>query len=322
MSRQLNITNGDCAVNIMRQAKIKGDYLPWRDVLHDGPVRAGLSLEELSKERAKFISDSGWGNAQNIAQSFIDRDQSLSTYQQYDKVVLWFEHDLYDQLQILQILDWFYAQNSIATTLSMICTDHYLGQLNADEMKALYQFETVVSKDQLTLANKAWQAFCADTPQRWFDLLDTDLSALPFLEGSIIRLLEEYPNCSNGLYRTVTQALECIKDEEKSLIDVFINNQEQEERVYLGDSSFAKILNELIQATPPLIKLKGSNIVTTPFKKIHSLKITNFGCDVLAGKSHFLDAIELNRWLGGVQLSNTNIWCWYDNKIIKMKRDI
>jgi hypothetical protein len=32
-SRVLNITNGDCAVEIMKKAGIAGDYLPWRDVL-------------------------------------------------------------------------------------------------------------------------------------------------------------------------------------------------------------------------------------------------------------------------------------------------
>lgn len=48
MESILNITNGDCAVSIMQQANIAGDFLPWRDVLHDGPVPENLSLAELS----------------------------------------------------------------------------------------------------------------------------------------------------------------------------------------------------------------------------------------------------------------------------------
>ena len=38
MERILNITNGDCAVDIMKKAGINGDFIPWRDVLYDGPV--------------------------------------------------------------------------------------------------------------------------------------------------------------------------------------------------------------------------------------------------------------------------------------------
>jgi len=47
MRNILNITNGDCAVEIMKKADIPGTFLPWQDVLHDGPVPERLSLEEL-----------------------------------------------------------------------------------------------------------------------------------------------------------------------------------------------------------------------------------------------------------------------------------
>lgn len=47
-----------------------------------------------------------------------------------------------------------------------------------------------------------WQAFRSTSPKKWHDLLNTDTSALPFLNGVIIRLLEDYPNSSNGLSRT------------------------------------------------------------------------------------------------------------------------
>jgi hypothetical protein len=123
MSGILNITNGDSAVAIMKKAGIPGEFLPWRDVLHEGPVPQGLSLEELSKVRAKFISDHGWEDAEKIQQSFIERDNALKAYQDYEKVILWFEHDLYDQLQLLQILDWFHGQELGNTKLSLICTD-------------------------------------------------------------------------------------------------------------------------------------------------------------------------------------------------------
>jgi hypothetical protein len=104
MERILNITNGDSAVNIMKQAGVPGTFLSWRDVLHDGPVPAGLSLEDLSMVRAGFIANRGWGASEAVVQGFIARDNVLKSYDQYEKVMLWFEHDLYDQLQILQIL--------------------------------------------------------------------------------------------------------------------------------------------------------------------------------------------------------------------------
>jgi hypothetical protein len=141
MRNILNITNGDSAVEIMKKAGIPGSYLPWQDVLHDGPVPAGLSLEELSKVRAKFIISQGWGMPENVERDFVERDNTLRSFEEYKKVILWFEHDLYDQLQILQILDWFHVNKNNGIDLSIICVDKYLGMLTPEEMKGLFKYE-------------------------------------------------------------------------------------------------------------------------------------------------------------------------------------
>ena len=72
----LHITNGDCAVAVISQV-VQGSFLPWRDVLHEGPVRAGLSLEALSAERARFIADAGWGAFPEVKASFELRDAAF-----------------------------------------------------------------------------------------------------------------------------------------------------------------------------------------------------------------------------------------------------
>ena len=96
----LNITNGDCAVEIMSSASLPGRYLPWRDILHEGPVPAGLTLEALSDVRAAAIAGRGWGDGEAIRTSFAERDAILRNAGHYQKIRLWFEHDLYDQLQL------------------------------------------------------------------------------------------------------------------------------------------------------------------------------------------------------------------------------
>ncbi|MEE9397714.1 MAG: hypothetical protein V3V31_11950 [Methylococcales bacterium] len=205
MKNILNITNGDNAVGIMKKVNIAGVFLPWQDVLHDGPVPAKLSLEGLSEVRAQFIIERRWGTPENIRKSFVERDSELKSFGKYEKIILWFEHDLYDQLQILQILDWFHSNPSRGIELSIICTEKYIGRLAPDEMKDLLGYEELITKNHLTLFSSAWSAFRSSSPEKWFGLLNTDTSALPFLEGAIVRLLEEYPNCSNGLSRTARQ---------------------------------------------------------------------------------------------------------------------
>ena len=310
MGNILNITNGDCAVEIMKKANISGVFLPWRDVLHDGPIPSDLSLEQLSKVRAQFITGRNWGAAEEITESFIQRDNKLKSFREYEKVILWFEHDLYDQLQIIQILDWFHENYTEEVELSIICTEQYLGRLSPEEMRELIKYEEPITEAHLKLSCKAWSAFRSSSPEEWCGLLNTDTSALPFLEGAIVRLLEEYPSCSNGLSRTATQALKVISGGEKRPGKVFGGTQELEERVFLGDSSFWIILQELLDSSPALLKLPEGKKLTLPTSKDQELTITPLGLDVLSGKRNWLEITNLDRWIGGVHLENTNVWCW------------
>ncbi|MDX2505472.1 MAG: hypothetical protein QNL62_13490 [Gammaproteobacteria bacterium] len=310
MRNILNITNGDCTAGIMEKANIPGLFLPWRDVLHDGPVLAGLSLEQLSEVRAEFIIGQGWGEPEHIKRHFIERDNTLKSFEQFEKVILCFEHDLYDQLQILQILDWFHQNRRKKTKLSIICVDHYLGMLSPDEMTALFEYEEPVTKSQLEIANRAWSAFRSKSPENWFALLKTDTIALPFLQAAIIRMLEEYPGCTNGLSRTAYQALKIISQGEKRPGKIFACYQESEERRFLGDSSFWEILHEFLQSSPPLLKLSDGKTLTLPISLDQELTISQTGKEVLSGKKNWLEIIELDRWLGGVHLTADNLWCW------------
>ena len=310
MKKILNITNGDSAVAIMQKAHIPGIFLPWRDVLHDGPVPADLSLEQLSKIRAAFIVDRQWGEAKTIKQHFIERDNTLKVFQNFEKIILWFEHDLYDQLQLIQILDWFHHLKKGDTKLSLICEDQYLGILTPGQMLGLKKLEKPVTENQFTLASKAWAAFRAPTPEHWFNLLDVDTSELPFLQGTIKRMLEEYPSTLNGLSRTAHQALNIIVQGEISPGNLFGLYQETEQRRFLGDSSFWVILNELLAASPPLLKLSEGRMLKIPVDKKQTLTISQTGRDVFSGKRNFLEFTQLNRWIGGVNLSDENVWCW------------
>jgi len=317
MSKTLNITNGDSAVDIMKEAKIHGDFLPWRDVLHVGAVPEGLSFEELSQVRADYIIGKDWGTPENIEQSFDERLEVLANIEQYDKIVLWFEHDLYDQLQILQILDWFASRPLLLERLSMICTENYLGMLSAEEMMSMPQYEVSVTKEQLSLASKAWAAFRSTTPELWHALLSEDTSALPFLEGAVLRMLEEYPSKKNGLSRTAQKALEIVaKGKEKRPGKIFGLYTKTEERLFLGDTVFWDILGEMLVSNPPLLTLRD-DMPLLPINPEQVMEITDAGGEVLVGSKSWLDVHTLKHWIGGVYLSVDNVWYWDDKRVVR-----
>ena len=79
MPANLIITNGDSAVVVLKQSGIAGEMLPWRDVLHDGPVPGDMGLSDLSVKRARFLVDRGWANPETAGNSFTERNAILSS---------------------------------------------------------------------------------------------------------------------------------------------------------------------------------------------------------------------------------------------------
>ena len=90
--------------DLFGQGGFAGDVLPWDDVLHEGPVPEGLSLDELRQVRARFIAERGWGDFDTVLADFSVRDGVFENFEAQGEVSLWFEFDLYDQLQLCQIL--------------------------------------------------------------------------------------------------------------------------------------------------------------------------------------------------------------------------
>lgn len=308
----LNITNGDSAVNLLQKAGIPGDFLPWRDVLHDGPVPADLDLDELSQLRADFIISRNWGVPENIRDDFQQRDRQLKSSHQYELVRLWFEHDLYDQLQILQLLDWFADNPASPSRLSLICTEHYLGLAKVEDVPQLLMHEAAINQKQLQLARTAWHAFREPSPQAWHRLLQQDTSALPFLEGAVLRLLQELPSCINGLSQTANTALGIIAAGETRPWKIFEAYQQSEDRRFMGDSSFWYILNDMLQSQPAMLVSNKSGLLQTPLLKETELKITISGRKLQAGELNWLTIHQPDQWFGGTHLTPENTWCWDD----------
>ncbi|MES2695596.1 MAG: DUF1835 domain-containing protein [Verrucomicrobiota bacterium] len=288
----LHITNGDSAAISIRQTGVAGEVISWRDVLHEGPVPSNLPLEAMSEVRARFLSAVRWSSFPEALRQYGARDIALRAAR---RVTLWFEHDLYDQLQLIQILAALAQQPD--TEASLIAIDSFpgfpgfrgLGELSPAQLASLWPQRQPVTAAHLTLGARAWKAFTSSDPLALPAFLGTDLSALPLLRPALVRLLEEYPSAPSGLSRTDRQILEAVAAGATQFGDLFARAQRAESASFHGDSSIQLHVDELISARTPLLTAE-------PYR------LTDAGRRVLAGE---VDARQLNgldRWIGGVHL--------------------
>ncbi len=128
----------------------------------------------------------------------------------YDELVLWYEHDLFDQLNLIQVLSYLAGRGPWPKPVSLICIGSFpgrprfkgLGELTTTELGPLFDTRQPVSDAQYRLAVQAWAAFRFPEPTAIEALLRTDTSALPYLAAALERHLEEFPSTVDGLSRT------------------------------------------------------------------------------------------------------------------------
>ena len=297
----IHVTNGESAGNTLRQTTLGGAVLSWQDVLHEGPVPA-LPPAELRAVRARFLSECGWGSERSLLESLERRDRLFEHALEADtSVVLWFENDLYDQLQLLQALT--LAGDS---PLELIQADSDLGPLQPEELEALWPLRRPVTLHTRALAREAWDAFRAPEPTGLAALLERDTSALPHLDGALRRLLEELPHTKCGLSRTERQLLEPLLDGPRRPGELYLASQAREEAIFLGDAWAWKRLAELV---PLVEELPAPPPLGDPREFMSArVKLTQLGRDVLAGKAERFEVAPVERWLGGTRADGA--WRW------------
>jgi hypothetical protein len=307
----LIITNGDAAGELLRRTVSGAEVLPWRDVLHEGPVPLTATLAELTEIRAEYLARRGWGDREEIAANLQARDRGLARAEAFDRVVLWFEHDLYDQLQLLQVLDW--CSHRRPHELLLVQAAEFLGRQSPQEIDRLKALEEPVSDGQLALAVDAWASFRAPTPKPWHALLGRDLSLLPFLGPAVQRMLEELPG-RDGISRSERQILTALFSGISTPPALFVAVQRTEQAVFMGDWSFWGLLDGLALARVPLIE----GLAGAPFRPENAgrgspyfgseLRLTAFGEAVLEGREDNAALNRIDRWWGGTHLANDHLW--------------
>jgi hypothetical protein len=318
--RFLHVANGTSTTGTIHEAGIPGSSSIWADPLHDGPVPGLLSDEELLDVRARYLAsgaDSDGDPAETIAELRSWREV-IDDHQSYDELVLWYEHDLFDQLNLIQLLSRIGRDPRVSGKARLICVGSFpghprfkgLGELTPDELGSLFETRQPVDGAQYDLAARAWEAFRAADPRPLAALLDTDTSALPFLAAALGRQLEDYPWTRDGLSRTERRVMTLAQQGPIEIWAAFPRMHDDETAFYIADQSFWEIVKALESATEPLVRVDVTSEVPDHLPR-GTIALTDTGREILEGRIDRIERCGFDRWLGGVHLSaSAPVWRW------------
>ncbi|MEM7160375.1 MAG: DUF1835 domain-containing protein [Myxococcota bacterium] len=294
----------------LQQAGVEGDFLEFSDPYCDGPVVDGAAL---LATRAQFIADSYGGTRAEVEAQLNRGYQELATAaERYRDVVLWFEHDSYDQLILARVLTEF-ARRRPAGALSIVCIDrfdgvepfHGLGQLSSTALRSLHRVRAPVGDDLLELGTEVWAALCEPSPRSLHAIAESGTVALPIMAGALSRHLQELPWIDTGLSLTERLTLDALESGPVSAGSLFRTlTYELEPRPYLGDLMFWAVLSRLARG--------GAVEFSEGAWQDRTVTATALGHDARAGRRDYMQhGTAPVRHVGGVQVGgDTDGWRW------------
>ena len=305
----LIITNGDSSADLLRLAGREAAVVSWRDVLHEGPILPG-PLAGCSPARVAYLAARFRVDAAGVAADFAERDALIRVHRDFATVELWFEHDLYDQLQLLQVLA-FFAGEEARDRLILVQADDFLGTQSAETILAFANHARPVTTADLELAAGVWADLAQPTPERIAARLNRPEGPLPFLRPALLRFLEELPAPGSGVGRSERTMLAHIAGGTAEPAKLFHQVIAAEEAAFMGDWSFFRQLEDLAECAVPLVAglPPPSN---GPFDgerfRDARLVLTAAGENVLAGLADHVALNGLDRWWAGTRLFGHAVW--------------
>jgi hypothetical protein len=316
-TRYLHVANGMSTTNTLDAAGIPGILSIWADPLHDGPVPAGLSDAELLDVRARFLGDPlASADAVNDLREWRAVMLREGTY---DELVLWYEYDLFDQLNLLQLLTWI-DDNGVAgrKAVSLICIGSFpgrprfkgLGELTAEELAPLFDLREPIAPAQYATARRGWDAFRAAEPTALDAFRRSDTTALPFLAPALTRFLQDYPWTGDGLTRTERTLLRHVEAAPLGVHAAWRRMSEVSETYHIADGSFGELIDTLATGDTPLITLTRAPAERDVLAN-GTITLTDSGRAVLEGRLDWCALRPFERWRGGVHLRPDGpAWRW------------
>ena len=312
----LHIRCGSDIKRVLAAGGFTGDFLEYSDPFCQGPV---MESADWLHQRAAFL---GRDYAQGVEQIAAGLEQAEATLHAaadtHERVVLWFEHDSYDQLILARCLACFADRSP--KRLELISVDHFpgamrfigLGQLPPEALRLLWETRRPVSHPQLAAGRLVWRALRAADPSGLVAIARNGTPALPQMAIAVRRHCQELPWTTDGLGLTERLVLQMLSEQPGRIGRMFHTlMHEREPLPWLGDLMFGSIVQAMKRVRQPVF----TSLIDEPSGPWwrEMLTITPLGRAVLAGTVDWLSLHPPERWVGGVRVSPEEpCWRWDD----------
>lgn len=210
MTTTAHIRCGDDLRDLLPRAGHDGVYLPISDPVCVGAVSDDELMAYLGL-RARVIALHAGVDAQAARLRLGQEYMALNALARFDRVLLWFEHDLWDQACLIRVLSLLAGRAPLQGRLFLMPADgrRPFADWPAGELAALQPVP--LGPLELEAGAEAWAAFASPDPAA-LDRMTRRALPLPHLAAAMRRHLQDLPWRADGLALTERLLLRAVAD--------------------------------------------------------------------------------------------------------------
>ncbi len=243
-----HVLTGDALLQSLPQDKLEGSVIIIRECLIEGPVKTN-TLSEFWEKRNVYLSSTYPDSDIDYENDVVFEFEKLKDLNDGDEVNLWFEHDLFCQVNfwftLTQIpqkkLDLFRVY-PVLENLERLW--HGFGPLSSNELLNCLSNRIPLSKDDLTLGKNLWRAYSTSDWPALRQLSQSNSTCFPVLKEVCAAQIERISK-NNQPGRPEKVLMEIVQQEGKYFEKVFSIFSEREGIYGFGDSQVRKMYDQL-----------------------------------------------------------------------------
>lgn len=250
----LHITNGDSTTNYLKSLQFSGDFITWREMLCEGKTTTDVGSETFWKNRFDFFKSSYNISKQKFINYTLKEYRSLCNKKSQKEIVLWFEYDLFCQVNMIAVISWLKRFRK-GHHISLVCSGkvgnsklmYALPELNEKQIHNHFENRIVLSQDDIEYADYIWQLYCSDSPLRLETVYKFRTnSPFKYLASAIEAHLKRFPSIENGLNVVENNILKTALSKKPKSKDQLIGQLLKDEDVFgFGDLQYHNKIAEM-----------------------------------------------------------------------------
>ena len=310
MKSLLHITNGDSFTERLKKLPLKGDIITWREMLCEGKTLSNVGSESFWKTRFEFLNKNYRISKSWFVEKTLKEYRSLCNHKQQDQIVLWFEYDLFCQINMLAVLSWLKTYRRHAE-ISLVCSGNEddtdalygLNELTDEQLLDLYKRRKVLTQDDIEYADYVWQLYCSDNPMRLENLMDFESFQFDYLSDAIKAHLQRFPSIKNGLNAVENKVLQVAAEHKPKSKREFTGQILRNQGHYgFGDSQYERLITNL----RPL------------FSSFNPVRLSKKGKAVLANSENYYSELRNDDYYLGGALKYGFLYNTDNHRILKL----